>query len=170
MLFDLLEGRYIMYAEWLYAKHTFFYDALPSYFMEFDILDTTTGDFLSTVRRRELIGTRPITQVRVLHEGQVKDLKTLAAMVQRSHFITDNRRQALEEAATKAGVPIEQALKETDLDERMEGLYIKAEEDGKVVGRYKFVRESFTNAILDSETHWHDRTILPNVVLTKDDE
>jgi hypothetical protein len=92
----------------------------------------------------------------------MKDAKTLAAMITRSHFITDNRKQALEDAATKAGVPVEQALKETDLDERMEGLYIKAEEDGKVVGRYKFVRESFTNAILDSETHWHDRTIIPN--------
>jgi hypothetical protein len=162
MLFDLLGSRYVLYGEWLYAKHTFFYDALPSYFMEFDMLDQTTGDFLSTSRRRELIGERPISQVLVLHEGPVKDAKTLAAMITRSHFITDNRKQALEDAATKAGVPVEQALKETDLDERMEGLYIKAEEDGKVVGRYKFVRESFTNAILDSETHWHDRTIIPN--------
>lgn len=162
MLFDLLGSRYVLYGEWLYAKHTFFYDALPSYFMEFDVLDQTTGDFLSTSRRRELIGERPISQVLVLHEGPVKDVKTLAAMITRSHFITDNRKQALEDAATRAGVPVEQAFKETDLDERMEGLYIKAEEDGKVIGRYKFVRESFTNAILDSETHWHDRTIIPN--------
>ena len=38
-LWERLGSRYVMYGEWLYAKHTVFYDALPHYFMEFDILD-----------------------------------------------------------------------------------------------------------------------------------
>src|SRR4051812_32796289 len=34
-LLEVLEDRYICYGEWLYAKHTIFYDALPHYYMEF---------------------------------------------------------------------------------------------------------------------------------------
>ena len=165
MLFDMLSNRYVLYGENLYAKHTFFYDALPNYFMEFDVFDTEADEFLSTPRRRELIGKNLISQVPVLHEGPVKSVKQLASMVSRSNFITENRKQNLLDAATKAGISEEQVLRETDLDERMEGLYIKAEENGRVVGRYKFVRESFTSAILDSETHWHDRTIIPNTLI-----
>lgn len=37
--FDVLGTRYIMYGEWMYAKHSVYYDALPAYFMEFDIFD-----------------------------------------------------------------------------------------------------------------------------------
>ena len=36
---ERLGSRYVMYGEWLYAKHTCFYDQLPHYFMEFDVLD-----------------------------------------------------------------------------------------------------------------------------------
>ena len=32
-LYLLLSDRYILYGEWLYAKHTVFYDRLPHYFM-----------------------------------------------------------------------------------------------------------------------------------------
>ena len=45
---QLLGERYVMYGEWLYAKHTVFYDKLPHYFMEFDIFDKVEGKFFST--------------------------------------------------------------------------------------------------------------------------
>src|SRR5688572_5687235 len=32
-LIDRIADRYVVYGEWLYAKHTVFYDALPQYFM-----------------------------------------------------------------------------------------------------------------------------------------
>lgn len=38
-LYELLGKRYIMYGEWLYAKHKVYYDALPDFFLEFDIFD-----------------------------------------------------------------------------------------------------------------------------------
>ena len=41
-LYDVLGTRYIMYGEWLYAKHTVYYDALPHYFLEFDPCLCTT--------------------------------------------------------------------------------------------------------------------------------
>ena len=43
-----------MFGEWMYAKHTVFYDALPHYFMEFDIYDREKKEFLDTKRRREM--------------------------------------------------------------------------------------------------------------------
>jgi hypothetical protein len=44
----------------------------------------------------------------------------------------------------------------------MEGLYIKVEQDGETVDRYKWVRPSFLTAILDSGGHWASRPIVPN--------
>lgn len=161
-LFDILENRYVMYGEWMFAKHTFFYDVLPHYFMEFDIYDVQENCFLSTQRRKELIGDRPVSQVLVLHEGEVKKLDDLRDMIDRSHFISDDWEKHLFEAGKDAGVSDEQMEATTDFDKRMEGLYIKVEEDGKVIGRHKFVRESFTSSILDSGTHWLNRPIVRN--------
>jgi hypothetical protein len=48
--------------------------------------------------------------------------------------------------------------------EWMEGLYIKWEEDGKVLGRYKYVRSSFLQAVEDEGEHWIDRPIEPNLL------
>ena len=44
----------------------------------------------------------------------------------------------------------------------MEGIYIKVEEGDYVVDRLKYVRSSFLNTILDTETHWLDRPLIPN--------
>ena len=63
---DRLGPRYVVYGEWLSAKHTVFYDALPHYFLEFDVLDTETGQFLSTPRRRELLAGLAVVSVPVI--------------------------------------------------------------------------------------------------------
>jgi hypothetical protein len=44
--------------------------------------------------------------------------------------------------------------------ETMEGLYLKHEDGGRVVGRYKFVRSAFLQAAED----WTDRPIEPNLL------
>jgi len=46
--------------------------------------------------------------------------------------------------------------------EIMEGLYIKWEEDGCVRGRYKYVRDSFTQVVEQEGVHWLDRPLEPN--------
>ena len=48
--------------------------------------------------------------------------------------------------------------------EIMEGLYIKWEEDGCVRGRYKYVRDSFTQAVEQEGVHWLDRPLEPNLL------
>ena len=44
----------------------------------------------------------------------------------------------------------------------MEGIYIKVEEGDYTVDRLKFVRRSFLNSILDSESHWMNRPLVAN--------
>jgi RNA ligase len=164
-LFDILEDRYIMYGEWLYAKHTVFYDKLPHYFMEFDIWDKAEEKFLSTERRKEMLKDYPfIVSVLVLYEGRLKTLKSLTDFVGRSNFISDEAGEKLREICNERGLSIEQVVKETDLNNTMEGLYIKVEEDGEVKERYKYVRASFLTSILNSESHWLERPIVPNAL------
>jgi hypothetical protein len=55
-----------------------------------------------------------------------------------------------------------QVLAETDGEDLAEGLYIKYESEGRVLGRYKFVRASFLQNVMESNSHWLDRPILPN--------
>lgn len=161
-LLDILEDRYVMYGEWMYAKHTVYYDLLPHYFMEFDVFDKKEGTFLSTQARRMLLKSSPVKSVFVLYEGIITDLDELKAYVTRSYFKSGNWKNNLKREALNVGFDPELALAQTDKTDNMEGLYIKVESDRYVDDRLKWVRHSFSNAIADSETHWLDRTIIPN--------
>ena len=44
----------------------------------------------------------------------------------------------------------------------MEGVYLKFEENGRVIDRYKFVRAGFTQTVSESGSHWASRPIIPN--------
>jgi len=162
VLRERLGDRYVLYGEWLYAKHTVFYDALPHYFCEFDVLDLSDGTFLSTARRRELLDGAPVVPVPVLHEGTVPDAAALTALAGPSTCRTPRWRDALRAAAEAGGADPGRVAEETDSCEEMEGLYIKVEEGGRTVARYKWVRPSFLTAILDSGTHWQERPIVAN--------
>jgi hypothetical protein len=157
-----LTGRYLMYGEWLYAKHTVFYDRLPHFFMEFDVLDTRQATFLSTARRRELLEGLPVRAVPVLSEGKLRSLAELTGLITRSLYKSDQWRERLEEAAKSRDLKVERIMRETDLCDDAEGLYLKVEEQGRVTGRYKFVRASFLTAVFAADGHWLNRPILPN--------
>jgi len=162
-LWEALSDRYIMYGEWLYAKHTVFYTDLPHYFMEFDILDKASLTFLSTERRQEFLGRLPfVVSVKVLCTGAVNNMQVLNGLLGSSHFIKQDQKQRLSEICAERGLDVARVLKETDTSGLMEGLYIKVEEEGVVKERYKYVRGGFLQAVFDSESHWMDRPILPN--------
>src|SRR5260221_5927120 len=128
----ILGCRYTMYGEWLYARHTIAYDRLPHFFLEFDILDRENGEFLSTPRRMGLLAGGPVVSVPVLGPGPAGEIE---------QYIGQSRCSSTE---------------------WMEGLYLKREEEGRVVGRYKYVRPDFLQAVVDSDSHWSDRPIEPN--------
>ena len=161
-LYLALGERYIMYGEWMYAKHTCFYDALPAYFMEFDLYDRDNDLFLSTARRRQLLAGLPVVSVAVLWEGHPQKLADVTRHVGPSLFKTPAWRERLVEAGAAAGVPAAQVLTETDGEDAMEGLYIKIEDDERVVDRFKWVRPSFLSAIAEAGGHWLDRPIVVN--------
>jgi hypothetical protein len=159
VLHERLEDRYVLYGEWLYAKHTIFYDALPHFFLEFDVLDRETESFLSTPKRHELLRDSPIQSVPVLAQGELGDPD---ALVQPSLYKTEQWRDALCEAARYEGLDVDRVVAETDPHDLSEGLYIKAEDDDRVIARYKYVRASFLTSVVDSGSHWHARPIVPN--------
>jgi hypothetical protein len=161
-LWETLGTRYALFGEWLFAKHTVFYDLLPHYFLEFDVLEVETGLFLSTPRRRQLLAGTPLVSVPVLFAGPAMTLDDLVGLVGPSLYKSADWREHLVEACAAAGIGVEQAWRETDGSELMEGLYIKVEDDDHVLERYKYVRASFLSCVLDSGTHWLGRPIVPN--------
>jgi hypothetical protein len=161
-LLEKLGSRYVMYGEWLYAKHTVFYDALPHYFLEFDVLDTQENAFLSTARRRALLAGAPVTSVPVLFEGTVGSYRALVAHVGHSRMKTVRWKARLAQAARARDLDPLRVAEETDPSDDMEGLYLKVEERGQVTGRFKYVRASFLTSVLESGSHWLNRPIVPN--------
>lgn len=160
--YELLGKRYIMYGEWMYAKHTVFYDALPHYFIEFDILDRETDRFLDTASRRKMLDGMPVVSAPVLGEGVFTSRDQLLDLLGKSAYISGNQRQNLYRSAEELGLDPERACAETELSGTMEGLYIKAEGDGQVLARMKFVRAAFLQCVDFSEKHWIDKPIIPN--------
>ena len=163
-LYSVLGSRYIMYGEWLYAKHTVYYDALPHYFLEFDILDRESGKYLDTQSRRKLIKDLPVCSVPVLKQGVFNSNEELLSLLGTSNYITENHLNNLRAESQKLGLDIDRQLRETDNSDLMEGLYIKVEENGEVVDRMKYVRLSFLQTVDTSKSHWLERPIVPNKI------
>ena len=161
-LWEALGPRYIMYGEWLYAKHTVFYDALPHYFMEFDLLDCETGCFLSTDARRAVLRGLPVMPVPVLATGAIGKPSEIDGLIRPSLYKTPAWRDALAEAAESSGSRADMVDAQTEDSDLAEGLYFKQEDGDAVTDRFKFVRADFVQALQGSGGHWLDRPILPN--------
>jgi hypothetical protein len=162
VLWPVLTNRYVLYGEWLYAKHTIYYDRLPHFFMEFDLLHLDTGRFLDTPNRRQLLQGLPLTSVPVLDSGTAVSLNQVTRLLGRSQFKGDRWHENLTTEVAARGLKVDLALRETDPSNEMEGLYIKVEEEGHVIERFKFVRASFLTVVHDSNSHWQSRPIIPN--------
>jgi hypothetical protein len=164
----VIAARYIVFGEWCYAKHTVFYDQLPHYFLEFDVLDRDTGRFLSTPARRRLLDGLPIVPVPVVHKGAVpvkgtkREASGIRTLIKPSLYKSPRWKDALDAAAAGNGQDPGRVRRETDGSDLAEGLYLKHEDGDAVIGRYKFVRADFLQAIASSGTHWQDRPVIPN--------
>lgn len=162
-LLQRLEDRYVMYGETLSKKHSVFYDALPHHFFEFDVLDRRAGQFLSTAARRELLAGGPVLSVPVLYDGLAPArLADLKALLRPSLAKTARWRDAFEATVRREGQDLALAWKQCDKSDLSEGLYLKVEADGQTLGRYKWVRADFVQAILASEKHHSEQPYVPN--------
>ena len=162
LLWKALGCRYVMYGEWLYAKHSIYYDALPHYFMEFDILDREANRFLDTPSRRAITSRLPVCSAAVLAEGAFSRMEDVLKHLGDSNYITEDHIASLRAAAAREGQDPDRICRETDHRRTMEGLYIKVEEDGRVADRMKYVRATFLQVVEESRTHWLERPIIPN--------
>lgn len=162
-LLQRLEDRYVMYGETMSKKHSVFYDALPHHFFEFDVLDRRTGDFLSTAARRDLLAGGPVLSVPVLYDGLAPArLADLKALLRPSLAKTARWRDAFEATVRREGLDLALAWRQCDKSDLSEGLYLKVEAGGKTLGRYKWVRADFVQAILTADKHHSEQPYVPN--------
>lgn len=118
-LTQALGENLVLFGEWCYAVHSVKYDALPDWFLGFDVYDRTVGRFWSAIRRNELLRQIGILSVPELGRGHydIRDLRVL-----------------LLGGSSRFGGA-------------MEGLYLRQEHDGWVHRRAKLVRAEFVQGI-----------------------
>jgi RNA ligase-like protein len=143
LLEQRLEDRFILFGEWLYARHSVHYRGLSHYFYEFDIYDKQIQDFLCLERRLALLEGTGLHTVPVIHVGAL-DPQRLISLIGPSRF---NSR--FENPLTGR------------TDHLMEGLYLRTEARGVVTGRAKFVRAEFVEKVKQSE-HWQHQAMMAN--------
>ena len=140
---NLLGRRFILYGEWLYAKHSVHYRRLPHYFFEFDIYDKETTQFLDLQKRLKMLSGTGLQTVPVVHRGRIA-ADELQKLIGPSAFDS-----AFDNPITGK------------TDHLMEGLYLRIESDGWVEGRAKVVRPEFVEKVIQSE-HWQHQRMIPN--------
>lgn len=158
---DALGRRFILYSEWMAAKHSTFYDQLPSLLLSYDCFDREQNVFLSTKARARILDGLPIVPVHIVHEGWVAD-RDLHKLVRNSVYKTPNWRESLKSAAAAAGVDPDRAMAETDDTDLAEGVYLKVETEEETIDRGKYVRAEFLQHIQASGSHWASRPIIEN--------
>lgn len=162
-LLEVLTDRYIVFAEWLHKKHSVFYDSLPTYFAEFDIFDRQTNHWLGTQARASLLGPLPVLGVPVLYQGIApKKLSDLVALLGPSLGKSPNWQKNFERIVARENLDINKAWQLCDINTLAEGLYIKVEEDGNVVARYKWVRPDFVQTLLSHNVHHSQQPYIAN--------
>jgi hypothetical protein len=119
----------ILFGEWCAAIHSVAYDALPDWFLAFDVYDRGVSGFWSTKRRDHFVETMGLTPVPYLFVGRTT-LNELKAM------LADGR-------SAFGGGP-------------MEGIVVRRESGDALQARAKLVRADFTQAIGE---HWSRRRI-----------
>ncbi|EEF62195.1 RNA ligase family protein [Pedosphaera parvula] len=143
---EMLGSRFILYGEWLYAKHSVHYRGLPHYFFEFDIYDKDAGEFLNLETRLKMLEGTRIQTVPVIQRGK-STLEELVDLVGNSAF------DSAFENPISGGT-----------DTLMEGLYLRIETEGRVTGRAKMVRPEFVEKVKRSE-HWQHQAMVQNLLI-----
>ncbi len=114
-MWSVLKDQYVLFGEWLWQRHSVSYSTLPQFFIAFDLMEKSTGKFLSNRKIREKLTNTGIEVVPVLFEGQAREDIDLNSFIKKSTFGT----------------------------EIMEGVYLRFEDENYVIERCKYRRKGF---------------------------
>ncbi|KAG6874366.1 hypothetical protein C0995_015102 [Termitomyces sp. Mi166 len=115
--------RYILFGEWMYATHSIPYTYLPDRFIAFDLYDRSTNIWVGRDSLEKILSSTSISLVPVIHQGTMP---------------TNNELQNMTQLPSKFW------------DGRVEGVYVKVEQNNCVVARGKVVRSDF----IAGNEHW----------------
>ncbi|HET6582121.1 MAG TPA: RNA ligase family protein, partial [Nannocystaceae bacterium] len=146
-----LGERWELHGVWLQTKRVAFYDALPQWFVALDVFDRERGVFVSAGRRTELFAAVDLAWAPIVHEGPVRSLKAVHALVGPSRCKTARWRESLRDAARRAGLDVARIVLATDPHDDATGLHIDIDEGDVVDVRLEFVRATFGSAVLESD-------------------
>ncbi len=137
----------VLHGKWMRRRRVVYYDALPAWLVVEAVHDGES--FLGAARCREMLAHTPVAFAPVVHDGVVRSLKALHALVGPSRFKTSRWRESLRAAARNEGLDVDRVLLATDPQDLAAGLVITLEQDDVVVEHLDFVRASFGSAVLD---------------------
>jgi len=141
-LFDLITDKFILFGEWSYYKHTVKYNKLHSFFLAFDIFNKSEERFLSQKRLQELLKDTSIQTIKPLY-GEI-EIKNTWELEEHSKYKVYFRYVSKLIAKSKYG------------DEKMEGLYLRVDDENYNITRAKLVRPNFTAEI---KNHWRTQLL-----------
>ncbi|XP_065054389.1 uncharacterized protein LOC135683141 [Rhopilema esculentum] len=139
----LEHGKFILYGEWAYAKHSIFYTRLPSYFVAFDIYDTDNGHFVSRKTRDKMLNGTGIATVPLIVEKEFRSPGELLPYLEAPSAYYDG--------------PVEGIYLRVDEDTQDNH---KAENSGTLLQRAKIVRPDFLQQI---EEQWTRQKFVKNI-------
>ncbi|KAG0215769.1 hypothetical protein BGX33_000880 [Mortierella sp. NVP41] len=140
---------YVLYGEWLYAKHSVQYTGLQSWFIPFDLFDVKTGTFVSRAVFRRAIGKTQLVANPVIEipEEIYRDVdKTLEWTLEKLH----NRSSLMRESG--------EGGEEGTRKDRVEGLYFRIDQGDRLLMRSKVVRPDF----IAGEERWGTKEQVAN--------
>lgn len=115
---DGLQGGLMLFGEWCYARHTVPYDALPDWFLGFDIFEISSRRFWSVDRRNDWLQKHGLVSVPEVNRGKFRL----------------NQIQSLLTSSAVGNVP-------------MEGIYLRRDGAGWLQSRAKVVSAVFKQQI-----------------------
>lgn len=136
----ILKDGWILYGEWMFAKHSIHYTALPDIFIAFDLFSPSEGKFLDRQSFYSIMSTTNIEYVKPLDVFSSPKSST-----------PDMLKKIL--TTTKSAFS----------DSLIEGIYFRWDQDGKLKTRAKLVRSDF----ICGDEHWSKGKITLNGILNK---
>ena len=83
-LFKILNppGKYILFGEWLFAKHSIHYSHLPDLFLAFDIFNKEKKEYLSVVERNSILDKTSISVINQICQEENITKKRVSLQIQ----------------------------------------------------------------------------------------